>query len=335
MILDNTPQVIAIAESANTVLAGPTTGSANFPAFRALVSADIPANAANTTGTSGGLTGTPAITVAGVTCSSVTNSGADSCLSVTVGKTGTTSGVITLDGSTSGTSTITGPATAGTVTNPIVFSNAIGIGSATAGTLTTTAGALQAGYSGAANHIQGDGTNSRIIPMTLFKGFSFAATGNVTSYATLLSTAGFSNGSLTLVANQQLVGSTIHIKASGSITVSTTAMTLTFGCKLNATALWTGASTATSIPTTANYWELDIWIYCSAVGGSGTATMKSYGICKIYTTAGTAWPIFAVVNSVASGPATTGTQAIDIGMFFGTTETSNTCTCLYCEMTLE
>ena len=54
-------------QTANTVLAGPTTGSAANAAFRALVSADIPNNAANTTGTSGGLSGSPAITVSSCT----------------------------------------------------------------------------------------------------------------------------------------------------------------------------------------------------------------------------------------------------------------------------
>jgi hypothetical protein len=54
-------------QTANTVLAGPTTGSAAAPTFRALVSADIPNNAANTTGTSGGLSGSPAITVSSCT----------------------------------------------------------------------------------------------------------------------------------------------------------------------------------------------------------------------------------------------------------------------------
>jgi hypothetical protein len=45
-------------ESANTVFAGPGTGSAITPSFRALVSADIPSNAANTTGTAAGISGT-------------------------------------------------------------------------------------------------------------------------------------------------------------------------------------------------------------------------------------------------------------------------------------
>ena len=42
-------------QTQNTILAGPTTGSAAQPTFRALVSADIPNNAANTTGTAANL----------------------------------------------------------------------------------------------------------------------------------------------------------------------------------------------------------------------------------------------------------------------------------------
>jgi hypothetical protein len=45
-------------QNANTVFAGPTTGSAAEPTFRSLVSADIPNNAANTTGTASNITGT-------------------------------------------------------------------------------------------------------------------------------------------------------------------------------------------------------------------------------------------------------------------------------------
>ena len=50
-----------IAQTKNTVLAGPTTGANATPTFRALVSADIPNNAANTTGTAANLSGTPAL----------------------------------------------------------------------------------------------------------------------------------------------------------------------------------------------------------------------------------------------------------------------------------
>jgi len=47
-------------QSANGVFAGPTSGGAAAPTFRALVSADIPNNAADTTGTASNVTGTVA-----------------------------------------------------------------------------------------------------------------------------------------------------------------------------------------------------------------------------------------------------------------------------------
>src|SRR5208282_5045641 len=51
-----------IAQHANLILAGPTSGaSAVAPTFRALVSGDIPNNAANTSGTAANLSGTPAL----------------------------------------------------------------------------------------------------------------------------------------------------------------------------------------------------------------------------------------------------------------------------------
>jgi hypothetical protein len=48
--------VIASTEAANTFLRGPTSGAAALPSFGALVSADIPNNAADTSGTSGNTT---------------------------------------------------------------------------------------------------------------------------------------------------------------------------------------------------------------------------------------------------------------------------------------
>ena len=52
-------------QTANYVFAGPTTGVAAQPTFRALVSADIPNNAASTTGTAAGLSVTLAATSGG------------------------------------------------------------------------------------------------------------------------------------------------------------------------------------------------------------------------------------------------------------------------------
>lgn len=64
-----TSGTITIAEAtqtANTVYAGPTTGSAAAPGFRSLVSADIPNNAANTSGNAGTAT---ALAANGANCS--------------------------------------------------------------------------------------------------------------------------------------------------------------------------------------------------------------------------------------------------------------------------
>jgi hypothetical protein len=60
-------------QGANTLLAGPATGSAAAPVFRALVPADIPNNAANTTGTAANVTGTIAVANGGTGLNSVTS----------------------------------------------------------------------------------------------------------------------------------------------------------------------------------------------------------------------------------------------------------------------
>lgn len=61
-------------KTANYVFAGPATGAAAAGAFRALVSADIPANAANTSGTAAGLSATLAIAGGGTAQTSVPGS---------------------------------------------------------------------------------------------------------------------------------------------------------------------------------------------------------------------------------------------------------------------
>ncbi len=62
-------------ESANTVLAGPASGSATTPTFRALASADIPNNAANTTGSAGSVTGTVGVANGGTGTTTFTSYG--------------------------------------------------------------------------------------------------------------------------------------------------------------------------------------------------------------------------------------------------------------------
>lgn len=251
-----------------------------------------------------------------------------------VGLQGTSTGEIALVGTTSGSATIIGPATAGTVTNPIVFSNAIGLGCLTAETYPTAAGAIAGGYSGAANLAVGDGTNARRIPMTLYTGYSFAATGNATGLTSLFATPTGSSGSLTLVANQQTVGSVIHIKATGTIVVSTATMTINFSTQLNGGVV--SALAVASVTTSPTFWDYEAWIYCSAVGAANTATMKSTSRVNMYSADGTTtFNITPAVTSLATTVDTTGTQLIDLKMDFGTSETSNTCQMLMATVELQ
>ena len=63
-----------LTQTANTVFAGPTSGGAANPAFRLLVSADIPNNAANTSGTAANITATTNTTLTSLPNLAVTGS---------------------------------------------------------------------------------------------------------------------------------------------------------------------------------------------------------------------------------------------------------------------
>jgi len=107
-------------------------------------SIDNPTSAAITASpTFTGTTSTAALTASGLITAQA---------NIQLGIAGTISGVLTLEGSTSGAATITAPAVAGTATNPVVFSNAISIGTntltASAITSVTTALSLLPASSG-------------------------------------------------------------------------------------------------------------------------------------------------------------------------------------------
>jgi hypothetical protein len=70
-----TPALSFTASTAaqNSFLAGPSTGGTGAYSFRSIVSADVPTLNQNTTGTAGGLSGSPAITVSNVTDSALTS----------------------------------------------------------------------------------------------------------------------------------------------------------------------------------------------------------------------------------------------------------------------
>jgi hypothetical protein len=194
------------------------------------------------------------------------------------------------------------------------------------GSTATTAGELGVQSSGASNPTIGDGTNARNIPQVLYKAMNGTATGNVTSYTSLFTSPTYSSGSLTLVANALVVGSMIRIKAQGTCTVGV-AGTLGFEILLGGTVVWVG--TLTSTATTINAWTMEGDIYCSATGASGTAAFRSMMEVFLYedNTYSTALPcgvIAGFLQSTTTGIATTGTNAVDLRMEFGSSNASNT-----------
>jgi hypothetical protein len=93
-------------QTANYVLAGPTTGAAAAPTFRALVSGDIPNNAADTSGNAGtatALAADPADCAAGQIATGIAASGALSCTATPSGLTSV--GATTFTGALTGTAT--------------------------------------------------------------------------------------------------------------------------------------------------------------------------------------------------------------------------------------
>lgn len=169
------------------------------------------------------------------------------------------------------------------------------------------------------------------VAATLYKSIGGGATGNVTSFATVLSSPTVSSGSLTIPANRQTAGSMIYIHAAGTIDVSTASQTITFELLLNGTAV--ASIAVASVADTATSWAVDGWVYCSAIGAAGTAAMYAVLEAHLYGPAA-AYAIAPAVTHTTSGVATTGTQALDLQMKFGTSETANTCSCLVCEVSI-
>lgn len=312
--------------SGSCTITGPAVAGTTTNPFLFSNSINIPSGTVFSINTDTGLSRVSAGVIAVGNGTAANASGSIQATALTLGVAGTSSGVLTLSGSTSGTCTITAPATAGTITNPITFSNAIGF---TAATYSTVKGALGAGSSAAAPLGYGDGTNTRILSMNLFKGYGFATQTNPTSLTSIFTTPTGSSGSLTLVANQQIVGSVIHIHAVGSMVVSTTSMTINMAAFLNGISVT--AVAVASVPTTATGWEFDAWIYCTVVGAASTATMVSTSIAKFYSPLLIA-TVAPANTTVSSTVATTGTQLVDLKMDFGTSEAGNTCTCQYADV---
>ena len=192
----------------------------------------------------------------------------------------------------------------------------------------TGAEQISVGSSGASNAAIGDGTNARVVPYVLYKGIKFSATGNVTSYTDLLSSPTSSAGSLTLVANQLLVGSVIHGKLAATVTVGT-AGNLNFEVKLGGTVI-NSPVTLNTPPASTTVFTLEFWAFVTATGTSGSVTTSSDG-----HTGGTATSFIQIDQDGSTATVnTTGTLAIDVVGEFGTSNASNTMQVMFAEMDL-
>ena len=94
-----------VTQSSNTIFAGPTTGPSAQPTFRTLVSADIPNNAANTTGAAANITATSNSTL--TTLSSLSLPGAQVSGNISGNATNVTGVVAIVNGGTGQTSSST------------------------------------------------------------------------------------------------------------------------------------------------------------------------------------------------------------------------------------
>jgi hypothetical protein len=151
------------SQSQNYVLAGPGSGGSGAAAFRALVSGDIPNNAASTTGSSGsctgnaatatvasGLTGTPSISITNLTVGGTTSFVAGSIATAAIAAGflpeagGTMTGVLTLESSAAGLKDSAGSTgSSGNVLTVDGSGNPVWAAPATSGTVTSfSAGGL-------------------------------------------------------------------------------------------------------------------------------------------------------------------------------------------------
>ncbi len=197
----------------------------------------------------------------------------------------------------------------------------------------TTAGTIEMAGSGASTIGYGDGTNTRVLREVLYKGVLFGSLSNPTTATSVLASPAFSSGSLTLVTSQQTVGSVVHVHATGFVNFAV-AGGISFNPYLNGASLMTIESLSTNPATSSVGWTLDFWIYCSATGAAGTATMKTWGYGQVNNTANNIYLLFSSTNAVVSTSstvATTGSQLVDLKAAFSVNNSGNSIQTQYVE----
>jgi hypothetical protein len=312
-------------QTANTVLAGPTTGSAAQPTFRSLVSADIPNNAANTTGTAANIVATSNNTLVTLSSLSLPYSqitGAPAALtasdSVVI-----TSGNITLvgDSATPGASKYYGTnsgSTLGYYSIPVSGINQL-TGDVTAGPGT---GSQVATLATVNSNVGSFGSSTSIPSITVnAKGLVTAASGNavVAPAGTLTGTTLASNVVTSSLTTVGTIGTGVwQGTAVGEAYGGTGFTSYTAGDMIYASALNTlsklGIGTTGNVLTVSG--GVPIWA-APATSGTVTSIATNNGITGgTITTTGTIGLATIAANSVLAN--TTGSSAVPIANTLGT-----------------
>lgn len=152
-----------------------------------------------------------------------------------------------------------------------------------------------------------------------------ATTSNIgaSSVAELSFLSGTGTGSLTLAANQLTLGSSIRIRGWGTMSVNGTP-NITLKVKYGSTVVCgTGTIGAVTTSSNARPWQMDVDIPVRAVGGSGSVIGRGRFAYTASTGVHNNELIAAMFATSAVTIDTTATQAIDVTVQFGTSDSNN------------
>ena len=236
---------------------------------------------------------------------------------IEVGVTGTTSGQIALDGSTSGQALITAPAIAGTVANPVSFTNSINIPSGAVFSINTDTGISRgsAGVVAVGNGVAGNagGTvnaaqyniaGSQIAASNLSNGVT--GTGAIVLAASPTITGTLTAPTISAVSLEGLTGQ-LTPSAAGGIAVGTTALPFA--------SIWLGSAAADNVHIVGTFTGNRVWtiqdVTDTFVGRATTDTLTNKTISGQLTLAaatlgvgnGSSTPLSALALGTGSGPA--------------------------------
>jgi hypothetical protein len=230
-----------LTQTANTVLAGPASGSAANPAFRALVSLDIPNNGANTTGTAANVTGIVAAANGGTGVANTatqtlgTSNRNYAALGTGIEKNTTTTGAVSV----AAASDIYGLFTSCTGSSGLFLKDG-GTCAAPGGSGTVTV--VGAGNLTSTNIVTGGGTQTIQTPSSAA---TVDSSGNIVGN-TLTSSGNITSGASSVIS---ATSGTLGIQATGAITTTSSAggVSLVGGGTGSNISLTSGSGTATTL----------------------------------------------------------------------------------------